>query len=59
MLVGCFEISIFVIVKHVQHVGIFMDFCLLGKTFRVEKFWGEKIVGFWLAMGVSVSRITL
>ena len=59
MLVGCFEISIFVIVKHVQHVGIIMNFCLLGRTFWVEKFLGEKIVGFWFAMGVSVSMITL
>ena len=30
--VGCSEISISVIVKHVQHVGIIRDFCLARGT---------------------------
>ena len=37
------EISISVIVKHVQHVGIISAFCLRGGT--------EKIAGLWFARG--------
>ena len=33
MFVGCFEVSVSVNVKHVQHVGIIRAFCLLGRTY--------------------------
>ena len=32
MSVGCSEISISVIVEHVQHIGIIGAFCLPGET---------------------------
>ena len=35
MFVGCSEISISVIVKHVQHIGIIRAFCLPGETCQV------------------------
>ena len=53
MLVGCSEISISVIVKHVQHVGIIRVFvCLGGLTIFFQCLGGpEEIVGLWFARG--------
>ena len=39
MFVDCSEISIGVVVKHVQHVGIIRAFCLPGKFFSA---WGDR-----------------
>ena len=50
MFVGCSEISISVIVKHVQHIAVIRDFvCLEGK---------KKLLGCGLPGG-SVPRLTL
>ena len=54
MFVVCSEISISVIVKHVQHIGIIRVFCLPGMG------WGggggggggKKSAGLWFACGL-------
>ena len=52
MLVGCSEISISVIVKHVQHDGIIRAFMCLGGLIKFFSAWGtEEITGLWFAMG--------
>ena len=59
MLAGCYEISVSVIVKHVQHVGIISIFCLPGELTKFFSTWGtEKIAGLWLNRGGSVLRLT-
>ena len=61
MFVGCFDISINVIVKHVQHVRILWAFCLLrGMGFgKFVNVWGiEKIAGLWFARGISTQTDT-
>ena len=58
MFVGCSEISISVIVKHLQHVGIIRAFCLPGGTFKFFSAWRtENIAGFWFVG--SEPRLTL
>ena len=48
MFVGCSEISISVIVKHVQHVGIIRPSCLPGRTYQVFQYLGDRtIAGLW------------
>ena len=56
--VGCFEISINVIVKHVQSIQIIMAFCLPGGG--LVKYLGgqKKLLGCGLLRG-SVPRLTL
>ena len=53
MFVGCFEVSISVIVKHVRDVGIIRAFCLPGGTYSVFHCLGgqKKNAGFWFAKG--------
>ena len=61
MFVGCFEISISVIVKHVQSIGIIRAFCLLGGDllrFSVPR-GTEETAGLWFAGGGSVPKLTL
>ena len=61
MFVGCSEISVSVIVKHVQHIGIVRAFFLPGEnliSFSVPE-GTEKIAGLWLAKGESVPILTL
>ena len=56
MFVGCSEISISVIVKHVQHVGIIRVFCLPGGLNKFFSAWGgeaEKFAGLWFARGID------
>ena len=46
MFADCSEISIIVIVKHVQHVGIIRVFCLSGGFVEFFSAWeAEKIAG--------------
>ena len=53
MFTGCSEISINVIVKHVQHVGIIRACNLPGADLLSFLVPGrpEKIAGFWFARG--------
>ena len=55
MLAGCSEISISVIVKHVQHIGIIRAFCLPGGGGDLLSFslhgGTKKIAGLWFAGG--------
>ena len=61
MFAVCSEISIKVIVKHVQHVGIIWTCSLPGAdllSFLVP--WAtEKIAGFWFARGISTQADTM
>ena len=36
------EISLSVIVKHKQHIGIIRAFCLLGGTYKFFSAWGNR-----------------
>ena len=46
MFAGCSEISISVIVKHVQHIGIIRTFRMRGGLIKFLSAWGtEKIAG--------------
>ena len=38
MFVGCSEVSISVIIKHVQHIGIIRAFYLSGGTYKVFQY---------------------
>ena len=61
MLVGCSEISISVVAKHVQYTGIIRGFFVcLGDllSFSVPERTGQ-IAGLWFARGGSVPRLTL
>ena len=49
MFVGCSEIGINVIVKHVQHIGIIWAFCLPGGLVTFFSAWRDKIPGLWFA----------
>ena len=52
MIIGCSEISISVIVKHVQHVGIIRAFVCLGGLNKFFSAWGDrKIACLWFARG--------
>ena len=42
MVVGCSEINIGVIVKHVQQIGIIRAFCVPGTTHYVFQYLGEQ-----------------
>ena len=60
MVLGCSEISINVIVKYKQHVGIIWPFCLPGGLVHFFSAWGErKNAGLWFARGGSAARLTL
>ena len=64
MFVGCFEISLSVIVKHVQNIGIIRPFCLLRGTCEVFHFsaWGgqKKLLGYGLLeRGISTQGNTM
>ena len=52
MFVVCSEISISVIVKHVQHIGIIRVFCLPGMGGGGGGGGGKKIAGLWFACGL-------
>ena len=59
MCVGCFEISVSVVVKHVKSIGILGFFVCLGGLVKIFSAWGtEKIAGLWFARGGSVPRLT-
>ena len=53
MFLGCSKISVSVIVKHVQNIGIIMAFCLPeGNCYVFQCLGGtENIAGLWLARG--------
>ena len=51
MFPNCSEITISVIVKHVQHVGIIRAFCLHAMDVFSVPAGTEKIVGLWFAKG--------
>ena len=52
MCVGCFEISISVVVKHVQSIGIVRAFCLPGGLVKILSARGtEEIAGLCFARG--------
>ena len=54
MFVGCFEISVSVIVKHVQSIGIIRAFCLPGGIVKILSAWGggqKKLLGSGLVGG--------
>ena len=53
MFAGCSEISISVIVKHEQHIGIIRVICLPGGLILSFSVPGgtEKIAGLWFARG--------
>ena len=61
MFVGCSEITVSVIVKHDQHIGIIRTFCVPEATYfsfsatRVT----EKIAEFWFARGISTQAGTI
>ena len=61
MFVGCFEISVSVIAKHVQNIAIIRAFCLpWGYLSRFLVPAGtEEIAGLWFARWGSVPRQTL
>ena len=60
MLVGCCEISIHVIVKHVKHIGMIRALCLSEGIFSFSMPGGDrKIAGLWFAWEKSVLRLTL
>ena len=62
MFVGCSEISISVIVKHVQHMGIVRAFVSLGGIDKFFSAWGghKKMLGCGLLGGAgSLPRLTL
>ena len=50
MFVGCSEIGISIIVKHVQHVGIIRAFCLPGGTCSVFSVSGETEKNCWVVV---------
>ena len=56
MFIGCYEISIDVIVKHVQHVGIVWNFCQPWGNFYVFQCLGtqKKLLGLGLRGGISI-----
>ena len=50
MFVCCSEISISVIVKYTQQIGIIMVFCLAWGLLKIFGAWGaEKTAGLWFA----------
>ena len=50
MFAGCSEISISVIVKHVNHIGILRAFCLPMGLIKFFSAWADKkIAGNWFA----------
>ena len=52
LFVGCSEISINVIVKHVQIIGIISAFCLPEDLLSISVPWGtNRFVGLWIARG--------
>ena len=52
MFVGCFEISVSVIVKHVQSIGIIRGFfSAWGDLVRFSKPRGTEEIGLWFARG--------
>ena len=53
MFVDCSEISIGVVVKHVQHVGIIRAFRLPGKFFSA---WGGQKNVSWFSMASKMAR---
>ena len=57
----CISLSISVIVKHVQHIGIIGAFCLPGGTCYVFSVPGatEKITGLRFTREGSVPKMTL
>ena len=57
--VGCFEIRISAIVKHVQHFGIIRAFVSLGLINFFRAWKTEKSAGLWFVRGGSVPRLTL
>ena len=61
MFVDCFEISINVVVKHVQHAGIIWAFSLPGVDLLSFSVPGrtEKTTGLWFARGVSTRADTM
>ena len=62
MFVGCSEISVNVIVKHKQHVGIIWPFCLpWGDFFIFFSAWGdrEKMLVCGLQGGISTQAGTM
>ena len=50
MFVGCSEVSISVIIKHVQHIGIIRAFYLSGGTYKVFQYlnggWQKQLLGY-------------
>ena len=62
MFVGCFEISLSVIVnEHVQSIGTIRAFCLPGRDLLRFSVPGgtEEIAGMWFARGGLVPRLTI
>ena len=53
MFLGCCEVSISVIAKHMQNIGIIRAFCLPeGGLVKFLSAWvTEKIAGLWFARG--------
>ena len=62
MFVGCSEISVSVIVKHMQNTGIIRTFCLPGGRVKLSSAYGDRkhcwvvgcgcglwVAGLWLA----------
>ena len=61
MFLGCSEISINVIAKHVQHVGIILAYSLPWAdllSFSAPE-GTEKIAGLWFAMNISTRDDTM
>ena len=63
MFVDCSEIGLSVIVKHVQHAGVFLSFSFLtGQedllSFSVPGGGGRKIAGLWFARGIGTQTDT-
>ena len=61
MFVGCSEISVNVIVKHKQHVGIIWPFCLPWGYFSIFSVLGGTEKKYWFAVckGGSALRLVL
>ena len=68
MFVDCSEIGLSVIVKHVQHAGVFLSFSFLTGQEDLLSFsvpgggvgWGggRKIAGLWFARGIGTQTDT-
>ena len=60
MLVGCSEINISIIVKHVQHIGIAMAFLSAGGAYYISQSLGrQKNLLVCASLMGSVPRLTL